>query len=47
MRRLSGFGVRGVIFASLNIFLFFGEAKFGEFRLSAPAQVVCWLAVGV
>jgi hypothetical protein len=30
-----------MIFASLKIFSFFGEAKFGEFRLSAPAQVVC------
>jgi hypothetical protein len=30
-----------VIFASLKIFSFCREAKFGEFRLALPPQVVC------
>jgi hypothetical protein len=37
--------VHGLNFASLKFFLFFSGAKFGEFRPSAPAQVVCWFAI--
>jgi hypothetical protein len=36
---------RLLIFAPAKFFLFCREAKFGEFRLTAPAQVVCWLQV--
>jgi hypothetical protein len=35
------------IFASLKFFSFCRGAKFGEFRPTAPAQVVCWLQVRV
>jgi hypothetical protein len=38
---------RRLIFASLIFFLFSGEAKFGQFRLSALLQVVCRLPVSV
>jgi hypothetical protein len=34
------------IFAPLKFFSFCRGAKFGEFRLTLPAQVRCWLAVG-
>jgi hypothetical protein len=34
-----------MIFASLEIFSFCREAKFGEFRLTLPAQVVCCSSV--
>jgi hypothetical protein len=36
-----------LIFAPLKIFSFFGGTKFGEFGLTAPAQVICCFAVGV
>jgi hypothetical protein len=36
-----GDGVKILIFAPLKFFLFSGGAKFGEFRLTSPAQVVC------
>jgi hypothetical protein len=35
-----------MIFASLKIFSFFSGAKFGDFRSTLPAQVVCGLPVG-
>jgi hypothetical protein len=35
-----------MIFASLKIFSFCREAKFGEFRRALPAQVVCCSPVG-
>jgi hypothetical protein len=35
-----------MIFASLNIFSFFGGAKLGGFRSTSPAQVVCGSPVG-
>jgi hypothetical protein len=38
---------RCLIFGSLRFFSFSREAKLGEFRPSAPAQVVCRLAVAV
>jgi hypothetical protein len=37
---------RLMIFASLKIFSFCREAKFGEFRPTLPAQVVCGSPVG-
>ena len=39
--RSSGFVGLVHDFAPLNFFLFCGGAKFGEFRLTLPAQVVC------
>jgi hypothetical protein len=38
---LARFLNRIMIFASLKIFSFFGEAKFADFRLTVDAQVVC------
>jgi hypothetical protein len=40
------FWVRLLIFASLKFFSFCREAKFGEFRSTLPAQVVCGSPVG-
>jgi hypothetical protein len=35
-----------MIFAPPNFFLFSGGAKFGDFRPTLPAQVVCGSPVG-
>jgi hypothetical protein len=41
------FGLGFLIYASLKIFSFFGEAKFGELRPTLPAQVRCRLTFGM
>jgi hypothetical protein len=37
---------KSVSLGRIPIFSFSRGAKFGEFRLTVPAQVACWLLVG-